>query len=338
MIDFTSYTTFRVPATTDTLIHATTPDELVHAVRTAHTGGMPWLLLGGGSNLLITQHITGTVIRNTVRGITIVEETDQNVIIDIQSGENWHECVLYCVERGWGGIENLALIPGTMGAAPVQNIGAYGVELREVLVSVTGYHVPTDTIQTISNEECRFGYRDSIFKHELRQKFVIISVRLCLNKQPILRTNYGSVEMLLKHIPLSQRTIRDVCDTVILIRKSKLPDPAHIGNAGSFFKNPEVSSAHAHEILARYPGAPLFPLPTGKTKVPAGWLIETLGWKGYRNTDHGSGSAGVHSEQALVLVNDGSATGQEIAELSERIRTSVWKEFSIILETEVNIL
>ncbi len=338
MVDLHSLTTFGVPATADTLIHADTPEILLSALRTAHGANTPWLVLGGGSNILFTKHFSGTIIRNELHGIHIVEETEHHVIIDIEAGENWHTIVTYCVERNWSGIENLALIPGTVGAAPVQNIGAYGVELREVLVSVTGYDIPQDTIRTLSNEECGFGYRNSIFKQELKGHFVIMSVRLQLSKQPQLRTNYGSVEMLLKHIPIAERTIRDVYDTVILIRKSKLPDPAQIGNAGSFFKNPEIPSTHAHEILAEYPSAPIFPLPNGKTKVPAGWLIETLGWKGYRNTDTGSGYAGVHSDQALVLVNHGGAQGKEIQDLAESIRKSVWQKFSILLETEVNIL
>lgn len=338
MIDFHSFTTFGVPATADTFIHANTPEILVSALQSAQVTNTPWLVLGGGSNLLMTQHFAGTIIRNELRGITCIEETEDYVILDVQAGENWHELVMYCVEHNWSGIENLALIPGTVGAAPVQNIGAYGVELRETLVSVTGFDIAENRVRTLTNAECAFAYRSSVFKQELKGVFVIMSVQLQLSKQPRLRTNYGSVEMLLKHIPLAERTIRDVYDTVILIRKSKLPDPAHIGNAGSFFKNPEIPSAHANEILSQFPSAPIFPLPNGKTKIPAGWLIETLGWKGYRNTNTGSGFAGVHSEQALVLVNHGGATGEEIRDLAEAIRKSVWQKFSILLETEVNIL
>jgi UDP-N-acetylmuramate dehydrogenase len=260
MIAFHSFTTFGVPATANALIHADTPALLIDALQSAYATNTQWLVLGGGSNLLITQHFSGTIIRNELRGIALVEETYEHIILDVQAGENWHEFVIYCVERNWGGIENLALIPGTVGAAPVQNIGAYGVELRETLVSVTGYDTEQQSVRTLTNEECQFGYRSSIFKHDLKGRFVIMSVRLQLSKHPQLRTNYGSVEMLLKHIPLAERTIRDVCETVILIRKSKLPDPAQIGNAGSFFKNPEIPSAHAKEILVEYPSAPIFPL------------------------------------------------------------------------------
>jgi len=292
------------------------------------------LILGGGSNILFTKDFEGLVLKVDLRGIQVVEEKDQSVIIQVGAGENWHQLVLYCVEHGWGGVENLSLIPGTVGAAPIQNIGAYGVEIRQVLQHVDGIHLETGRSQRFEVDDCRFGYRESVFKNDLRQKFFISSVTLRLSrKSHRLDTHYGALQQVLERNKVDHPTIQDISDAVISIRQSKLPDPAVLGNAGSFFKNPTVPLLHVDSLRKDYPSLPVYPVDNQNVKIAAGWLIEQCGWKGKT-----IGNVGVHEQQALVLVNFGDGKGEEIFQLAMKIQESVIKKFGITLATEVNVI
>lgn len=292
------------------------------------------LILGGGSNVLFTRDFEGLVIRVRIRGTQVMEETGDHVLVSLGAGEVWHESVMHCIRHDWGGIENLSLIPGTVGAAPIQNIGAYGVELMQVIHSVDGVDLTTADRRTLAPDECLFGYRDSVFKHGLKENFFISSITLRLTKVTHqMNVAYGAIRELLERKKITSPTIRDVSDAVIEIRRSKLPDPAVIGNAGSFFKNPVVTPEIASEIKRAFPKIPFYPAENQYVKIPAGWLIEQCGWKGKRN-----GNVGVHTQQALVLVNYGNGTGEEIVELSKQIQQSVKEKFNIALTTEVNII
>ncbi len=289
-------------------------------------------ILGGGSNILLTQPVAGLVLLNRLKGIEQLREDEHAVWLEVQSGEVWHDLVLYALDHNLSGIENLALIPGTVGAAPIQNIGAYGVEACETIESVTGWHWDEQCFITLTNEQCRFGYRDSIFKHELKGKIFITSVTFRLRKQPDFRISYGAIAQELEKMKIVDLSARTIANAVIAIRRSKLPDPAVTGNAGSFFKNPVVSAALFRTLREQYPAMPSYPVSDTTVKVPAGWLIETAGWKGYRN-----GDVGVHEKQALVLANYGRAGGNDIRRLSEDIISSVQERFGIMLEREVQI-
>jgi UDP-N-acetylmuramate dehydrogenase len=289
-------------------------------------------VLGGGSNILLTQPVKGLVIHNRLKGITIVKEDDDHVWLKVASGEVWHDLVLYVIERGWGGIENLSLIPGTVGASPMQNIGAYGVEAKETIEEVTYWHWQERTFFTKRNDECAFGYRDSIFKHELKDKTFIASVVYRLNKRPKYNTSYGAIEHELEKMGVEELSVKAIAQAVIHIRSSKLPDPKVIGNAGSFFKNPTIPKEQFAALKQDHPDIPLFPAGDAMIKVPAAWLIEQCGWKGYKN-----GDIGVHAKQALVLVNYGSANGAELWELSGEIVSSVKERFGVELEREVQV-
>ena len=291
----------------------------------------PLRVLGGGSNVLITSHVHGTVIFNQLTGIHIVDGDESHVWVRSGAGEVWHDLVLYAIGNGYGGIENLALIPGTVGASPMQNIGAYGVEVRETITAVEAWHWKDRELKMYSNEDCHFGYRDSIFKHELKDKVVVTAVTFRLSKHPKLRTEYGAIGEELARIGAAP-SIQSIAQAVINIRRSKLPDPAVIGNAGSFFKNPTIPQAAFEELHDAFPGLPVYPAAGGMVKIPAGWLIEHCGWKGYRD-----GDAGVHANQALVLVNYGNAHGTQILQLSTAIMDSVQEKFGIMLEREVNV-
>lgn len=292
------------------------------------------LILGGGSNVLFTRDFDGLIIRVRIKGTELSEEKRDYVLLSIGAGEVWHEMVMHCIEHDWGGIENLSLIPGTVGAAPIQNIGAYGVELMQVIHAVDGVDLVTAARRTLAPDECGFGYRDSIFKHALRENFFISSITLRLTKVTHqMNVAYGAIREQLERNKIVSPTIRDVSDAVIAIRRSKLPDPAVIGNAGSFFKNPVVAPDVAAEIKRAFPKIPSYSAENQYVKIPAGWLIEQCGWKGKRN-----GNVGVHAQQALVLVNHGHGTGEEIVELSKQIQQSVKEKFNIALATEVNII
>lgn len=291
------------------------------------------LILGGGSNILFTKDFPGIVIKISIPGIKIVKEDKDTAVIESGAGEIWHNLVLYCLEKNFGGIENLSLIPGTVGAAPIQNIGAYGQELKDVFESTSGLFVEEGSYQTFTNAECRFGYRDSIFKNELKGKFIITKVVLRLSKKPVPNLQYGAVKTELDKLNLPEVNIRNVSNVICMIRKSKLPDPQEIGNAGSFFKNPEIPELKFEDLKKDYPDMVGYKLENGKVKVAAGWLIEQCGWKGKR-----IGNTGAHAKQSLVLVNYGNAAGKEILNFAVKIKESVYKKFGIELKEEVNII
>ena len=291
------------------------------------------LILGGGSNLLLTKDFEGLVLRNEIKGIEVISETESDVIVKVGAGEVWHEFVLYCISQNFCGIENLSLIPGSVGASPMQNIGAYGVEIKDVFEKLEAVEIATGEIHTFDNATCEFGYRESIFKHAVKNQYVITQVYFKLSKKQNTNTSYGAINQQLELMGISKPSIKDVSDAVIAIRSSKLPNPKEIGNAGSFFKNPVIDLEHFLAILKEYPNAPSYPVGENQVKVPAGWLIETAGWKGKV-----VGGTGVHKNQALVLVNYGSATGEEIYQLSTDIITDINQKFKILLTREVNIL
>ena len=291
-------------------------------------------IISGGSNMLLTKDIDALVMHIQLKGITVVEENEDTVEVKAMAGENWHELVMWSLEQGYGGLENLSLIPGNVGTAPIQNIGAYGVELKDVFVSCAAMDVKTGELEGFDNEACEFGYRDSIFKNKLKGKYIITSVVLKLTKKDhVLHTGYGSIENELKNKGIVHPTIKDISNAVIDIRRSKLPDPKEIGNSGSFFKNPIISKKTFDKFLKKNPNAPFYEVDDNQYKIPAGWLIEQCGFKGKR-----FGDAGVHEKQALVLVNYGNATGKEILFLAKKIQEEVQKNFKIKIQPEVNII
>ena len=290
------------------------------------------LVLGGGSNLLLTKDFDGLVIKNEIKRFEVIEETVSEVIVESGAGENWHEFVLNCINKGFGGIENLSLIPGSVGASPMQNIGAYGVEIKDVFESLSAYHIASGEIHYFDKTKCEFGYRESIFKNKVKGEYIILTVTFRLTKNPTINSSYGAINEQLKVMGIQVPTIKELSAAVIAIRQSKLPDPKIIGNAGSFFKNPTVEIALLEQIQKNYPDIPNYPALNGR-KLAAGWLIEKAGWKG-RTFDN----YGVHKLQALVLVNYGNCTGQEIFDLSSQIIQDVFEKFGVLLEREVNIL
>jgi UDP-N-acetylmuramate dehydrogenase len=294
----------------------------------------PMIVLGGGSNVLFTQDVDGLVLRNAIRGIELVDEDEDYVYVRVGAGEVWQEFVGHCIGRGWGGVENLSLIPGSVGAAPMQNIGAYGVELKEVFYELEAWHIEERKSYIFSVNDCEFGYRESVFKRRFRGQFVILGVTFRLAKKPVFHTAYGAIKEELERMGVQELSIRAISDAVIAIRRSKLPDPAVIGNAGSFFKNPTISDEQFDVLQAEYPAIVGYHnAGTDTCKLAAGWLIEQCGWRGYRR-----GDAGVHARQALVLVNYGGATGREIYDLSQEVLESVRAKFGVELEREVNII
>lgn len=291
-------------------------------------------ILGGGSNMLLTQDIDALVVHINLRGIRVLSESDHQVILEVMAGENWHEFVLYCLAQGYAGVENLSLIPGNVGTAPIQNIGAYGVELEDIFESCNAIEIATRDEKSFDKEACNFGYRNSIFKNEAKGKFIITSVVMRLTKtNHRLNTTYGAVQEVLQSKGIVDPTPVDISEAVIKIRQSKLPDPALLGNSGSFFKNPVIDATAFQQFRRNHPRAPFYEVSATQFKIPAGWLIEQVGFKGQR-----FGEAGVHEKQALVLVNYGQATGQELWELALRIQQKVKEEFDIYLEPEVNVI
>ncbi|QMU29195.1 UDP-N-acetylmuramate dehydrogenase [Adhaeribacter radiodurans] len=291
------------------------------------------LILGGGSNVLFTRDFDGVILKNNIQGIEVTRLDDDYSLVKAGSGVNWHEFVLYTIEQGLGGLENLSLIPGTVGAAPLQNIGAYGVELKDVFENLEAVHIATGELKLFNAEECKFGYRESIFKNELKGQYIVVSVTLRLHQKPIFNTSYGAITQTLASMQVENLNPKVISEAVCQIRRSKLPDPAQIGNAGSFFKNPEILITQFTELQKQYPGIPSYPTTPGKVKVPAGWLIEQAGWKGRRYDTYG-----VHKDQALVLVNYGGAQGNQVKELAHQIIHSVQEKFGIQLHPEVNII
>ena len=297
------------------------------------------LILGGGSNILLTGDFDGWVIKNMFPGIAVVSETETEVIVTAGAGEVWHDLVMWCIKRGYAGFENLSLIPGLTGAAPIQNIGAYGVEAKDTFRELEAIEIHSGARVKFNEKDCVFGYRDSVFKHKLKDKFLILSVSFRLIKlaspQAIYhyRTEYGDVRRTLETMNVPELSLRAVSDAICQIRRAKLPDPKELGNAGSFFKNPAILQDLFKTLSEKYPKMPHYPQDDGTVKIPAGWLIEQCGWKGKT-----VGRAGVHKDQALVLVNYGGAAGREILELSEAIRQSVRERFGIELFHEVNVV
>lgn len=291
-------------------------------------------ILGGGSNMLLTKDINALVLYINLKGKEVFKVTDNLVLIKAQAGENWHEFVLWCLDHNYGGLENLSLIPGNVGSSPIQNIGAYGVELKDVFVSCEAMNIENQQIRTFDFDECHFGYRDSIFKKDLKDKYIITSVTFKLtSKEHLLHTQYGSIASELQQINNHLPTIKDISNAVIAIRQSKLPDPKKIGNSGSFFKNPVISKKQSDFLKSNFPDMPCYTVSDTEVKIPAGWLIEKAGFKGKR-----FGNYGVHKHQALVLVNFGNARGIDIFQLSLLIKKTIHRIFNIQIETEVNII
>lgn len=291
-------------------------------------------IIGGGSNILLTKDVEKTVVINQTKGICTVKEDENFIELAVASGEDWHEFVMYCIQKGYGGIENMSLIPGSVGAAPIQNIGAYGREIKDVLTYVNAVDLDTREMKKFTNEDCEFGYRESIFKKSAKGNYFIVDVGIRLTKKNHqINTSYGDIEKWLNTNQIESPKIKDVSNAVIAIRRSKLPDPNDLGNSGSFFKNPIISSTHFEDLSKKFPSIKSYPVRDQEVKVPAGWLIESLGWKGKR-----VGNTGSHQNQALVLVNYGNATGSEVKKLAEDIKKSVWNTYQIQLETEVNII
>ncbi|QCW99161.1 UDP-N-acetylmuramate dehydrogenase [Aggregatimonas sangjinii] len=291
-------------------------------------------ILSGGSNMLLTSDLDCLVLHINLKGIEIVSEEDNQVIIKVMAGENWHQMVLWTLDKNYGGLENMSLIPGNTGTAPIQNIGAYGVELKDTFVSCEALNTTTLEIETFDKQACEFGYRDSYFKNEGKDKYIIVSVNFRLTtKNHILNTSYGAIASELKKKGIDHPTIKDISKAVVAIRQSKLPDPKLLGNSGSFFKNPVVGKAAFEHFSKAHPEAPYYTVSETEYKIPAGWLIEQCGYKGKR-----FGDAGVHKDQALVLVNYDSATGQEVLDLAHRIIASVKEKFGITILPEVNVV
>lgn len=323
------YNTFGLDVRAKALVEARTVSDFREILEDKKWRGWSQLVLGGGSNILFTKDYEGLVILNRISGIEKVSEDADHIRLHIGAGEIWHDLVMYCVANGYAGIENLSLIPGTVGAAPMQNIGAYGVEVKEVIETVEALHIASNSIRIFSNEECQFGYRESIFKGELKDQYIITGVNIRLNKKPQFNIAYGDIRNILGE---NEITVKSVSDAVIQIRQSKLPDPKDIGNAGSFFKNPEIPTAQYDSLKEKFSDVPGYPTNHG-IKVPAGWLIERAGWKGFRE-----GDIGVHARQALVLVNYGSGKGEDLIELATRIQKSVQEKYGIQITPEVNFL
>jgi len=325
-----SLNTFSIDANANYFTVFRSPEELNAQVAVA--GKERVFVLGGGSNILLTGDINGYVLKNEVLGIEIVKEDMHHVYVKAGAGENWHQFVLYCIGRNLAGVENLSLIPGNVGASPMQNIGAYGVELKDVFHDLEAFHLQRRETVTFTNVDCEFGYRESVFKNKYKNDFVILNVTFRLNKIPRYNISYGAIEQELERLNKGT-SIQSISEAVINIRSSKLPDPKNIGNAGSFFKNPTLPFDLFSDVKRNHPAIPAYPQEDGSVKIAAGWLIEQCGWKGYRE-----GDAGCHDKQALVLVNYGNATGQQIFDLSEKIRKSVLDKFNVNLEREVNII
>jgi UDP-N-acetylmuramate dehydrogenase len=323
---------FRVKAKFFTTIHS--KEELHELIHSDLYQREERLILGGGSNILFKRDYDGLVIKVDLKGITVVSQTEDSLLLQVASGEVWHELVLHCVKNNWGGIENLSLIPGLVGAAPIQNIGAYGTEIKNMITQVEAIDLKTGLTKLFTNEECCFGYRESVFKNALREKYFISSITLTLTKKNHrLNTSYGAIHETLSSMNIEQPTIKSISDAVIAIRQSKLPDPRVIGNAGSFFKNPSITVNHYQSLQKTNTTIPSYPSANQEVKVPAGWLIEQCGWKG-KKINH----VGVHPKQALVLVNYGDGKGEDVFDLAVKIASSVKEKFNIELTPEVNII
>ncbi|MBU8893271.1 MAG: UDP-N-acetylmuramate dehydrogenase [Bacteroidales bacterium] len=326
-----NYNSFGVDVKTRYYTECSSVEELSDFIRLQKEKNLPLFILGGGSNVLFTGDFEGYVVRPAIKGIEVISENENDIQLKVGAGEDWDDFVEYCVKQNWGGIENLSLIPGNAGTCPIQNIGAYGVEVKDVIVDVETLCISTLKTYRFKNEECKFGYRDSIFKRKLKGTQIITHVTFNLKKQPVFKLNYGNLtEELNRHDKVNLQSIRKA---VIDIRNSKLPKPEEIGNAGSFFKNPVIEKSKANDLMILFADMPSYDQGEGKIKIPAGWLIEKAGWKGKR-----IGNVGVHEKQSLVLVNYGNATGSEILHLARNIQQSIIVLFDIELDIEVNIV
>ena len=330
-ISLRPYNTFGIDASAKYFAVFNNNDELEELMTDASR--LPTLILGSGSNILFTKDFDGLLLKNEIKGIVELHEDSEYVYVKAGAGENWHQFVLHCIQRNWAGVENLSLIPGSVGASPMQNIGAYGVEIDDVFWDLEAYHINERKIVTFTRSDCEFGYRESVFKKKYKDQFVILNVTFQLRKKPRFNTSYGAIEQELEKMGVKDFSIKAISDAVINIRTSKLPNPEEIGNAGSFFKNPTVSNEEYTRLKSAYENIAAYPNADGTIKLAAGWLIEQCGWKGFRK-----GDAGCHAKQALVLVNYGNATGREIYQLSEEILQSVKEKFGVTLEREVNII
>lgn len=325
--------TFHLDVTAQLLASIDSVDHLIEVYGQSKYQNVKKMILGGGSNVLFTRNFLGMILKMEIKGIQMEQEAEDSVIVSFGAGEIWHQCVLWAVENGLGGIENLSLIPGTIGAAPMQNIGAYGVEVKDVFHSLEAYDVKTGQICKFYNEDCKFGYRYSVFKGPRKDRYIITKVFLRLSKRPVFNITYGNLKETLEEMGVQELSLKSVSQAVINIRETKLPDPAEIGNAGSFFKNPTIENEHFESLKAAFEKIPGFAVDANATKVPAAWLIDQCGWKGHRR-----GNIGVHTNQALVLVNHGGGSGKELVKLSKDIQSSVFRKFAIQLEPEVNII
>lgn len=326
-----TFNTFGIDVSARQFVSVTSISDLKSVLSTYTPDAL--FILGGGSNVLLTKDIEKTVVHIGLKGISVVSEDKNELLLQVMAGENWHQLVLYCIENNYGGIENLSLIPGNTGTAPIQNIGAYGVELKDVFVSCEAMEISTGNLHTFRTEDCKFDYRNSIFKDEAKGKYIITSVVLRLSKKDhTLHLSYGAIASVLAEKKISSPTIKDVSNAVIEIRQAKLPDPEVLGNSGSFFKNPVLKADAFHQFRLKHPNAPYYEVSATEFKIPAGWLIDQAGFKGKR-----FGDAGIHEHQALVLVNHGNATGVEIWELALGIQKKIKEIFGIYIEPEVNI-
>lgn len=325
------YNTFGIEARAKNFVAVTSVDEL-KTVLELHPE--PKFVLGGGSNMLLTRDIDALVIHINLKGKKIIREDDDYAWVESMAGENWHEFVLFCIENDLGGLENMSLIPGNVGTTPVQNIGAYGTEIKDTFVSCEAIEIATRSARTFTNADCNFGYRESVFKNDVKDQYIITSVVYKLTKRHHkINTSYGDITKELERNNVEYPTLKDVSNAVIAIRKSKLPDPKELGNSGSFFKNPIIGKDEFQSIHSQFPEMPHYIISDTDVKVPAGWLIEQSGFKGKR-----FGDAGIHKNQALVLVNYGNATGKEILEVARNIQSTVLQKFGIAIEAEVNII
>jgi UDP-N-acetylmuramate dehydrogenase len=327
-----NHNTFGISAFAKEFVRVQTTDELAQVLQ--ENSGKKLFILGGGSNMLLTQDIDALVIHIDLKGIEVVSTDDKHVYIKAMAGENWHEFVLHCMEQNYGGLENLSLIPGNVGTTPIQNIGAYGTEIKDTFVSCEAMNITTQKIEVFIKGDCEFAYRESIFKNKLKGQYIITSVTFSLTtKNHKINTSYGDIAAELTAKGIAVPTIKDVSNAVTAIRRSKLPDPKELGNSGSFFKNPIITAEEFEKAYIDHPQMPHYRVSDTEIKVPAGWLIEQCGFKGKR-----FGDAGIHAKQALVLVNYGNATGQEILEVSRKVQDTVFETFGIRIEAEVNVV
>jgi UDP-N-acetylmuramate dehydrogenase len=332
-ISLKPYNTFGIKAFAKYFTSVETTENIKELLQSNEYKHNERLILGGGSNMLLTKNVNAIVVKNNLKGISVVKETLEDVFVKCAGGEVWHEFVMWCINKNYGGLENLSLIPGCTGASPMQNIGAYGVEIKDTFYELEAIHAITGEQKTFSKSDCQFGYRESVFKHQFKNHFIISSVTFQLSKKPTFHIEYGAIKQELDAMNISELNIKAISQAVINIRSSKLPNPKEIGNAGSFFKNPEVSSDVYKRLKNEFQNLVAYPLENGNYKLAAGWLIEQSGLKGYR-----VGDAGVHKLQALVLVNYGDASGGEIYDLSSHVLKTVNDKFGVELEREVNII